>query len=62
MFNELELKEVHDQITDLVLSDGLVLTRDNADEAFEYTCNNGELCVERNITEEDKQQYLNKYY
>ncbi len=62
MFNKLELKEVHEQITDLVLSDGLDLTRDNADEAFEYTCNNGELCVERNITEEDKQQYLNKYY
>lgn len=61
MFTNHELQEVKDQLIDCLHSDSLPITVENLDYAFEYTCNNGELCIDRRITEEEKQQFLKWY-
>lgn len=56
-----EMQRILNQLTDVLEWDEKPVNVENLSLAFDYTCNDGELCVDRNVTEAEKQQFLTWY-
>lgn len=61
MFTLSEMQRILKQLIEILEWDEKSISLENISLAFDYTCNDGELCIDRSVTEEEKQQFLTWY-
>ena len=61
-FNENELKEVHNQIVSIIKDEGWEVNENTYRKVFNFCCDNGELDVDREVTQENEDQAVYDYF